>query len=129
MSRLGLGRFYASLAFGDLPAKSRADVRASVATTTTLRSTVDEYLAGSASTRDAADLEGFGDKPLAVLTAGAGHPDDWFAAQDHLATLSTSAVHHVVNGATHEDLVANATYAAVTAQAISDVVTSVRAGR
>ncbi|MBI4942016.1 MAG: alpha/beta hydrolase [Actinobacteria bacterium] len=128
-SRLGIGRLYADHAFGDLPARSRAQVRASVATTTTLRSTIDEYLAGSASMRDAAALVDLGDKPLVVLTAGAGHPDDWFVAQDRLARLSTRTVHRVVDGATHEDLVANARYAATSAQAIADVVTSVRAGR
>ncbi|WP_088288263.1 alpha/beta hydrolase [Kineosporia sp. A_224] len=129
MSRLGIGRLYADHAFGDLPPQSRADVRAGVATTTTLRSTIDEYLAGSASMQDAAALTDFGDKPLVVLTAGAGHPDSWFTSQDHLATLSTHAVHRVVHGATHEDLVADARYAAVSARAITDLVTSVRAGR
>jgi len=79
--------------------------------------------------RDAAALEDFGDKPLVVLTAGAGHPASWFAAQDLLATLSTRAVHRVVDGATHEGLVAQAAYATVTTQAIADVVSAVRAGR
>ncbi len=128
-SRVGVSRLYARLAFGDLPAASRDDVRASVATSSTVRSTVDEYLAGAASTRDAAALQNFGDKPLVVLTAGAGHPDSWFTAQDHLARLSTRAVHRVIPGAAHEDLVGEAEYATVTAQAIVDVVTTVRSGR
>lgn len=128
-SRLGLGRLYADVAVGALPAQARADVRASIAKPLTLRSTFDEYLAGAESTRDAAALRDLGDKPLAVLTAGEGHPDSWFAAQDHLATLSSRSVHRVVDGATHEGLVGEATYAAVTAQTITDVVAAARAGR
>jgi alpha-beta hydrolase superfamily lysophospholipase len=128
-SRIGVSRLYADLALGDLPARSRDDVRASIARPGTVRSTIDEYRMGAASMRDAAALEDFGAKPLVVLTAGVGSSGTWFAAQDHLATLSSRAVHRVVDGAAHEDLVGEATYAAVTAQAITQVVTSVRTAR
>jgi len=120
-SRLGVSRLYAGLAFGDLPAQARDDVRTSVATSGTVRSTIDEYVMGSASMRDAAAVRSFGDKPLLVLTAGTGHPASWFAAQDHLATLSTDAVHRVVDGASHEGLIAEPKYAVITTQAITDV--------
>jgi pimeloyl-ACP methyl ester carboxylesterase len=125
-ARFGLPRLYAAVSFGDLPAQSRDDVRTSVASSTTVRSVVDEYLAGSASIRDASALRDFGDKPLVVLTAGVGNSGTWVAAQDRLATLSTDTVHRVVPGATHEALVAEQLHAATTAQAIVDVVTSVR---
>ncbi|UQU67602.1 alpha/beta hydrolase [Couchioplanes caeruleus] len=128
-SRLGLGRLYAGSAFGDLPEQARADVRASAATPGTVRSTLDEYLMGSASMRDAAALTSFGDKPLAVLTAGANSSATWLTAQDRLAALSTNTVHHIVDGATHEDLVAVQQYAAITSRAISDVVISARTGQ
>jgi pimeloyl-ACP methyl ester carboxylesterase len=128
-SRFGLSRLYANGAFGDLPERPRGDVRAAVATPGTVRSTLDEYVMGSASMRDAAALKSLGDKPLAVLTAGAGSSATWFTAQDRLAALSTNTVHHVVDGATHEDLVAVQQYAAITSRAISDVITSVRTGQ
>lgn len=128
-ARFGLARLYADLSTQELPSPEGRDVRASQATSTTVGSVVDEYVAGSASMEDAAALHDFGDKPLVVLTAAVGHPASWFAAQDRLATLSTDAVHRVVDGATHEALVAEQVHAATTARAISDVVTAVRSGR
>ena len=48
------------------------------------------------------------------------------AAQDQTATLSTNSVHRVVDGAAHADLLLDRAAAAVTSQAIIDVVSSVR---
>jgi hypothetical protein len=50
-------------------------------------------------------------------------------AQNRTTTLSTNSVHRVVDGATHEGLVAEQQYAADTSQAIVDVVTSIRDDR
>ena len=50
-ARLGLGRLYAQFDFGSLPPRSRDEVRASVATASTLRSTIDEYVQATASMR------------------------------------------------------------------------------
>jgi hypothetical protein len=49
--------------------------------------------------------------------------------QNHLATQSTNSVHRVVDGATHEMLVAYEERAAGSTQAILDVVSSVRSAR
>ena len=125
-ARLGLARLYAQSDFGSLPPRSRDEVRASVATASTLGSTIDEYLQATASTEQAAALRDFADKPLIVLTAGSGHDAAWSAAQNRLARLSTNSVHRVVDGASHEDLVGNEEDAAATTQAILDVVASVR---
>ena len=125
-ARLGLARLYAQFDFGSLPPRSRDEVRASVATPSTLRSTIDEYLQATASTEQAAALRDFADKPLIVLTAGSGHDAAWSAAQNRMATLSTNSVHRIIDGATHEDLIANEEDAAATTQAILDVVSSVR---
>jgi hypothetical protein len=46
-----------------------------------------------------------------------------------MARLSTNSVHHVVAGATHEDLITDEEDAAATTQAILDVVASVRSPR
>ena len=59
------------------------------------------------------------------MTAGE-HPASWMAAQEKMLTLSTNSVQEVVAGATHTDLLLEGRYAAVTAQAILDVVESVR---
>jgi hypothetical protein len=69
-ARLGLGRLYGQFAIGSLPPRSREEVRASVATASTLRSTTDEYVQATASVEQAAALRDFADKPLIVLTAG-----------------------------------------------------------
>jgi pimeloyl-ACP methyl ester carboxylesterase len=106
-ARLGLGRMY--------------DANASQ-----VRSTIDEYIQGNASTQQAASLDDFADKPLAVLTAGSGSDDAALAKQNDLATLSTNSVHRVIDGATHNSLISNEEHAATTTQAILDVVASVR---
>src|SRR5512133_3910345 len=128
-ARLGLGRLYGQSAFGSLPPRSRDEVRASVATPSTLRSTIDEYVQASASSEQAAALRDLADKPLIVLTAGSGHDAAWSAAQNRMARLSTNSVHRIIDGATHEDLIANQKAAAATTQAILDLVSSVRSPR
>jgi hypothetical protein len=50
------------------------------------------------------------------------------AAQDDLASLSNNSAHRVVDGAAHIDLIFEKDDAAVTSQAILDVVSSVRSG-
>jgi pimeloyl-ACP methyl ester carboxylesterase len=129
-ARLGLGRLYGELDFGSLPPRSRDEARASSATASTIRSTIDEYVQASASIEEAASLDDFADKPLVVLTAGSGNAAGWSAAQNKLATLSTNSVHRVIDGATHETLIAVEKDATATTQAILDVVSSIRsAGR
>ncbi|HEX5879788.1 MAG TPA: alpha/beta hydrolase [Actinomycetota bacterium] len=125
-ARLGLARLYARFDFGSLPPRSREEVRASTATASTLRSTIDEYFQATASTEQAAALSDLADKPLIVLTAGSGHDAAWSAAQNRMATLSTNSVHRIIDGATHEDLITDEEDAAATTQAILDVVSSVR---
>jgi pimeloyl-ACP methyl ester carboxylesterase len=128
-ARLGLGRLYAQFDFGSLPPRSRDEVRASVATASTLRSTIDEYLQANASSEQAAALGDFAAKPLIVLTAGSGHDAAWSAAQNRMATLSTNSVHRIIAGAAHEDLITDEEDAAATTQAILDVVAAVRSPR
>jgi pimeloyl-ACP methyl ester carboxylesterase len=128
-ARLGLGRLYAQSDFGSLPPRSRDEVRASVATASMLRSTIDEYVQATASMEQAAALGDFADKPLIVLTAGSGHDAAWSAAQNRMARLSTNSVHRIIAGATHEDLITNQEDAAATTQAILDVVSAVRSPR
>ncbi|MGB7962744.1 MAG: alpha/beta hydrolase [Propionicimonas sp.] len=125
-ARLGLGRLYALVAFDSLPPQSRDEVRASLATPSNLRSAVDEFVQANTAMRQAGTLTDFADKPLVVLTAGVGSDAAHSASQNHLATLSTNSVHHVVDGADHEALVADQEHAAATTQAIVDVVASVR---
>ncbi len=125
-ARLGLARLYAPAEARSLPPRSGNEVRANIATSSNLRSLIDEFLQGNASAEQAASLRDFADKPLVVLTAGIGSASDHLAAQDHLATLSTNTSHRVVGGATHDSLISDSQDAATTSQAILDVVSSVR---
>ena len=129
-ARLGLGRLYAQSAFGSLPPRSRDEVRASDATAK--HASQHDRRVPPGERLDASKLPpcgDFADKPLIVLTAGSGHDAAWSAAQNRMATLSTNSVHRVIDGATHEDLIANEEDAAATTQAILDVVASVRSPR
>jgi pimeloyl-ACP methyl ester carboxylesterase len=128
VSRVGLGRLYALVSYGTLPSPALEEVRASISTPATLRSSIDEYVQGNASMQEAAELRTLGDTPLYVVTAGSGSAGDWFAKQDKLARLSTNSAQRIVDGATHEMLVADETPAAATAAAIRKVVSSVRTG-
>jgi pimeloyl-ACP methyl ester carboxylesterase len=125
-ARVGLGRLYGQFDFGSLPPRSRDEVRASTATASTIRSTIDEYVHANASMQQAAALGDLADKPLVVLTAGSGHDVAWSTAQNDMATLSTNSEHRVIDGATHASLIMDHDDAAVTTQAILDVVASVR---
>jgi pimeloyl-ACP methyl ester carboxylesterase len=127
-ARFGLGRLYALLAAGSLPPQSQDEVDASTATAGNLRSTIDEYVQANTSMEEAASLDNLADKPLAVLTAGNGSDPAHVASQNELASLSTNSVYRVIDGAPHQALVADEDAATTTAQAILDVVSSVRSG-
>ncbi len=126
VSRVGLGRLYATLTVADLPARERDELRAGTARPGTLRSTIEEYARANDSMAQAASLHSFGDKPLMVLSAGVGSAADWPQKQERLATLSTDSVHRVVAGASHEALVGDPVHAAATSRAILEVVEAVR---
>jgi pimeloyl-ACP methyl ester carboxylesterase len=125
-ARFGLGRLYGAFDWGSLPPTSRDEARVSVAKAGQIGSMIDEYVAANTSMEQAATLVSFADKPLVVLTAGSGSAADWTAKQETLAALSTNSAHRVIDGATHSALLTDEKYAAVTTQAILDVVTSVR---
>lgn len=125
-ARVGLARLYAPLEGGSLPPRSRDEVRANIASPGNMRSTIDEYIYANTSMEEAAALRDFAGKPLVVLTAGVGNSDKHQASQNELATLSTNSVHKTIEGATHEALVSEQEDAAITSQAILDVVSSVR---
>jgi pimeloyl-ACP methyl ester carboxylesterase len=129
VARLGVGRLIVAVAPADLPARERAQVQASAATSATLRSTLEEYARANDSMVEAASLRDFGDQPLIVLSAGVGSAADWPQKQDRMASLSTNSVHRVVDGASHEALVGEETYAATTSRAILEVVSAVRTGQ
>jgi pimeloyl-ACP methyl ester carboxylesterase len=125
-ARFGLVRIVNALTADDLPAPYHQEVLATGATAHTLASTLVEYADAGAAAREAAALTSFGNKPLFVLTAGAGNPPSWFVAQKRLATISTDGVQRTVPGIDHQGMVGDRVGAAATTGAILDVVSAVR---
>jgi pimeloyl-ACP methyl ester carboxylesterase len=126
-ARLGLARIVGALTADDLPAPFKDEVLASAATARSFESSLDEYADAGNAAREAAALTSLGDKPLFVLTAGAGNPPSWFAAQKRVAAaLSTNGVQRTVPGMEHQGLVGEKEGAAATTRAILEVVKAVR---
>ena len=125
-ARLGLWRLINQFAYDSLPPQSRDEAKARGSNASTVRSTLDEYVQGNASMREAGALTDFSDKPLFVLTAAVGNSAGWPAKQNRLAKLSSNSAHRVVDGAEHASFIYEKKYAAETTQAILDVVSAVR---
>ena len=126
-ARLGLTRLYAPIEEdGSLPPESGDDYRASLITGSNLRSTIDEYLQANTSMAEAGAFTDFGAKPLVVLTAGTGSDAAWTATHRRLANMSTNSVQRIINGASHEDLIADEKDSTATSRAILDVVAAIR---
>lgn len=125
-ARFGVGRLYGQFDYASLPPHSRAEARASVAKGGQLGSTMEEYVTANSSMEQAAALADVGDTPLVVVSAGSGNAPGWSTEQEAMAALSTNSALRVVDGATHASLISAEDDAAVTTQAILDVVRSVR---
>jgi hypothetical protein len=127
LARAGLARVTVGMiGSGSLPADARRQARAFASSPRELSADRDEFAGLRTVFSQVKALTSLGGKPLFVLTADAGQQSGWFAAQNRLATLSTNSVHQTTHGATHEALVAERNYAAVTARAINAVVRSIR---
>lgn len=111
-----------------LPPRSRDEARANSSTARYLHSYFQEYLAGSASVRQAASLTSLDGKPLIVLSADTGHDAHWQAEQENLTRLSTNSLHRVARG-THQSLIDDEADSAAASRAIRDVIMAVRTSR
>ena len=78
-----------------------------------------------AQARAVTDLGGL---PLYVLTAPVDAQTNWLEPQTELAALSDNSIHLVVAGASHQSLLDNQADAAVSSQAITQVVDAARTG-
>jgi pimeloyl-ACP methyl ester carboxylesterase len=127
LARAGVARVTVGITgFGSLPADARSQARAFASSPRELNADRDEFAELRTVFGQVKALTNLGGKPLFVLTADVGQQSGWFAAQDQLATLSTNTVHQTTHGATHEALVEDRNYAAVSGRAIEAVVRSVR---
>ena len=129
VGHLGAGRLIAPSASASLPPRPRDEARANSSSSRYLRSYLEEFLEGSASVRQAAQLTNLNGRPLIVLTADTGNDATWRAKQDQLATLSTNSLHRMAIATTHESLLDDQGDSAAASQAIHDVVAAVRTSR
>jgi hypothetical protein len=67
-------------------------------------------------------LTSLGGKPLGVVSAEVGQQAGWAPAQTKLAKLSANSFHRTAQSATHEGLLKEERFAALTSRAIADVV-------
>jgi hypothetical protein len=125
LSRLGLGHLVGIGAGAGLPAPAKDQVDAFATRPREIRTSSEELSQLRAALAQARELTDLGGKPLAVVTARQGQESGWSVAQDRLAGLSTNTVHRVVP-ATHQSVVVDRADSAYSAQAIADVVGSVR---
>jgi pimeloyl-ACP methyl ester carboxylesterase len=112
----------------DLPQRQHAQVEAFNSSTQHLVTTTKEFRATPETAAQVRGTDGFGDKPLAVISAGE-QTSDWLEMQDELAALSSNSSHRVVDGATHASLLYERRDARVSSAAIDQVVEAVRADR
>jgi len=87
----------------------------------------DEVTSLPAALDQAAALTSLGDKPLVVVSAGAGQQDGWVRAQHELLALSGSSVQRFLTAATHTSVITGDD-APASAQAILDVLVAARTG-
>ena len=97
------------------------------ATAAIARSQRDEFRALPAALTQAAAVTSIGDRPLVIVTAVTDAQRGWLAAHDQMVSLSTNAVHRVLDGATH-DSVLTGDDSASSVQAVLDVVAAIRDG-
>lgn len=77
----------------------------------------------------AKSVTSLGGKPLAALSGDVGELQGWAAARAKLALLSAGSVHRMAHRATHEGLLEDCRFAAITSRTIVDVVRAARGER
>lgn len=130
LTRLGAGRLLPTSAWSSLPEPAASQVQSFAASARGMRSMRDEQSMYPEVFAQSQDLASLGAKPLVVLIATESIDEhrEWVDLQERLADLSTNGQHRTVN-ATHAGLVDDATSSASSAQAITDVIQSIRTGQ
>jgi pimeloyl-ACP methyl ester carboxylesterase len=125
IARMGIGQVFPSSFWSTLPEPAAGQIQAFVTSPRRWRNYRDEIAAIPALLNQAQALTTFGSKPLIVLTADAAQERP--AAHDLMAELSTNSSHRFTDE-THSGLLDQQSGAAVSADAIGEVVQAVRIG-
>jgi pimeloyl-ACP methyl ester carboxylesterase len=122
LSRAGFGRLVLDTGYGTLPPDAREQARAFAATPRELRANRAEFAELRTVFDQAKALTSLGGKPLGVVSADVGQQAGWAAAQTKLAQLSANSFHRTAEGATHQALLEEERFAAITSRAVADIV-------
>ena len=128
LARLGVTQLVNGVGDAELPAQAESQVRADLSTAGQARSERDELAMVPTMMAQARAVTDLGELPLYVLTAPVDTQTNWLTPQMELAALSDNSVHLVVAGASHQSLLDNQADAAVSSQAITQVVDAARTG-
>jgi pimeloyl-ACP methyl ester carboxylesterase len=128
LARAGVVRAYITLGGSSLPGDAKSQAETFASSPRELNADRLEFAELPTVFRQDKALTRLNGKPLFVLTAGVGQQSGWTAAQNRLASLSTNSLHTTAHGATHQALLEEQRYAAVSAGAIKAVVQAVRSG-
>jgi pimeloyl-ACP methyl ester carboxylesterase len=126
LSRAGFGRLVLDTGYGTLPPEARDQLRAFASEPRELRANQAEFAELRTVFDQAKALTSLGGRPLVVVSADVGQQAGWAAAQAKLAQLSANSFHRTARGATHEGLLEEQRFAAITSRAIADVVDAAR---
>jgi pimeloyl-ACP methyl ester carboxylesterase len=127
LSRAGFGRLVLDTGYGTLPPDARDQLRAFAASPRELRANQAEFAELRTVFDQAKALTSLDGKPLGVVSADVGQQAGWAGAQTKLAQLSGNSFHRTARGATHEALLEEQRFAAITSRAIANVVDAARA--
>jgi hypothetical protein len=96
LARIGVGRLVFHSGFASLPGRARDMQRLHYSSARHYRSLPDECAELPTSLAQARSFQGFGDRPLVVVTAARDAQAGWLPLQAEMATLSTNSSHRVV---------------------------------
>jgi pimeloyl-ACP methyl ester carboxylesterase len=129
LARFGVARLAYRHSFDDLPSESAAEEHLFWSTARMARSQRDEWASAPRAMEQAGSLVTLGNRPLMVVTALTDAQEGWAALQDDLPKLSSNSSHWSLPTATHGSLTASKTEAALSSQAIREVVVAVRTSK
>lgn len=130
LTRLGAGRILPTSAWSSLPEPAASQVQTFSASARGMRNMRDEQSTFPEVFAQARSLTSLDAKPLVVVTAteSIDKHDEWVDLQERLAALSTNSQHLIVEAA-HAGLVDDVADSSSSAQAMADVIQSIRTGQ
>ena len=128
LARLGVAQLVNGMSDAQLPPRAESQVRADSSTAEHGRSQRDELAMVPTMMAQARAVTDLGGLPLYVITAPVDAQANWLETQTELAALSDNSIHLVLAGASHQTTSHNQADAAVSSQAITQVVDAARGG-